>query len=166
MQRSTDRIESPKGKDRRQGDRRGEEREQHPRRKGRDRRVFHRAHKVLPVWYRHEGQYRKGCALDLSAGGAALITEVGFKPGETFEFTIQVEVDWEIKGVAEVLWDEAAPDGKTHMLGVKFRMDRKGDKTLLGPWVQRNRPRQPKPVPQAEPPAPKQPMTMPPPDVW
>lgn len=164
MQRSTDRIESPKGKDRRQSERRGDDGEQYPRRKGRDRRVFDRAHKVLPVWYRYEGQYRKGCALDLSAGGAALITEVNFKKGDTFEFTIQVEVDWEIKGVAEVLWNEPAPDGATFMLGVKFRMDRKGDKTLLGPWVQRNLPRPDKP----EPPAPKEkrPMIMPPPDVY
>ena len=164
MRRSTDRIVSPKGKDRRTAERRQDGRGDSPRRAGRDRRVFNRANRVLPVWYRYEGQFRKGCALDLSAGGAALITEVDFKPGDTFEFTIQVEVDWEIKAVAEVLWSESAPDGLTHMLGVKFRPERKGDKNLLGPWVQRNMPRKPRPEEPA--PSPKRPVRVPPPDVW
>lgn len=163
MRRSTDRIVSPKGKERRTTERRKDERRDTPRRAGRERRVFHRAHRVLPVWYRHEGQFRKGCALDLSPGGAALITEVEFKPGDTFEFTIQVELDWEIRAEAEVLWVESAPDKVTHMVGVRFRPERKGDKTLLGPWVQRNIPRKKaeKPVP----PPPKR-IPVPPPDVW
>lgn len=163
MTRSTDRIVSPKGKDRRQSERRQDDRSQSPRRGGRDRRVFDRAHRVLPVWYRHEGNFRKGCALDLSAGGAALITEVRFEPGDRFDFTIQVEVDWEIKAEAEVLWVESAPDGVTHMMGVKFRPERKGDKTLLGPWVKRNVPRKASEKP--APPPPKR-VPGPPPDVW
>ncbi len=127
--RSTDRIQSPKGKERRSNN--GE-------RSGRDRRVFHRAHRVLPVWYRHEGKFRQGCALDLSKEGAALITEVEFNPGDQFEFTVQVEVDWEIRATATVLWRESAPDNVTHMIGVSFRTERPGDKSLLGPWIHRN----------------------------
>ncbi len=128
--RSTDRIESPKGKERRS--RNGE-------RGGRDRRVFQRANRVLPVWYRHEGRFRQGCALDLSSEGAALITEVEFNPGDQFEFTVQVEVDWEVRATATVLWRESAPDNMTHMIGVNFRTERPGDKSLLGPWIHSQR---------------------------
>lgn len=128
--RSTDRIESPKGKERRSSS--------NSERGGRDRRVFQRANRVLPVWYRHEGRYRQGCALDLSSEGAALITEVEFNPGDQFEFTVQVEVDWEVRATATVLWRESAPDNVTHMIGVNFRTERPGDKSLLGPWIHRN----------------------------
>ncbi|MEW6279393.1 MAG: PilZ domain-containing protein [Candidatus Eremiobacterota bacterium] len=124
IQRSADKIPSPRCRDRRGEGRRGSER-----------RVFQRAHRVLPVWYRHEGRFRRGCALDIAVEGACLITEVGFEPGDQFELSIQVETDWEVRSTATVLWKDSAPDGVTHMLGVKFRPLRAADRHLLGPWI-------------------------------
>jgi hypothetical protein len=117
-----------RSKDRRSGERR-------PDSPG-DRRVFTRAHKIVPLWYRHEGQERRGCALDLGTEGACLVTEVGFETDEEFEVTIQLEEDSEVRVLARVLWRDSAPDQRTHMLGVGFKV-KASDRNILGPWVQR-----------------------------
>ncbi len=102
-----------------------------------DRRVYARAHKIVPVWYRHEGKDRRGCALDLGTEGACLIAEVAFAASEEFELVLQLEEELEVRASARVLWSDPAPDQKTHMLGVSFKSFKSGDKAALGSWVQR-----------------------------
>lgn len=102
-----------------------------------ERRVFSRAHKIVPLWYRYEGQTRRGCALDLGTEGACLITEAAFEPEEEFEINIQLDEDCEVRALARVLWCDSAPDRKTYMLGVSLKL-KAGDRSVLGPWVQRH----------------------------
>ncbi len=102
-----------------------------------DRRVYARAHKIVPVWYRHEGKERRGCALDLGTEGGCLITEVAFEPEQEFELVLQLEEELEVRTTARVLWKDPAPDQRTHMLGVLFKAFKSGDKAVLGSWVQR-----------------------------
>lgn len=105
--------------------------------RSKDRRVFTRAHKIVPLWYRYDGQVRRGCALDLGTEGACLVTEVGFDPEEEIELTLQLEEESEVRALARVLWRDSAPDRKTHMVGVSLKL-KAGDRNLLGPWVQRH----------------------------
>lgn len=101
-----------------------------------DRRIFSRAHKIVPLWYRYEGQERRGCALDLGTEGACLITEVAFEPDREFEITFQLDEDVDVRALARVLWCDSAPDRKTSMLGVALKV-KPSDRNLLGPWVAR-----------------------------
>lgn len=103
-----------------------------------NRRVFPRAEGEYAAWYQLPGgSYEQCLALDIGIDGACLLVDREL-PGQTsFEVDFQLASDWLVRARAEVLWQRT--EGAQVLVGIRYRAKRSADRSLMGPWVHRQR---------------------------
>lgn len=76
-------------------------------------------------------------ALDIGIDGACLLVPKKLPPDEPFEVDFQLAKDWLVRASAQVLWQRSV--GELILAGIRYRPVRSADRSLIGPWVHRQR---------------------------
>ena len=101
-------------------------------------RIFPRAEGEFPAWYQLAGgAYQRSVALDIGATGACLLATEPLEVGTTLEIGMQLEPDWLVRADATVVWCEPRED--YFILGVRHKPLRSADRSLMGPWIHKQR---------------------------
>jgi hypothetical protein len=103
-----------------------------------NRRIFPRAEGEYAAWFQLPGQNFEQCvALDIGIDGACLRVSRALPDQEAFEVDFQLAPDWLVRASAQVLWQK--PEGDLILAGIRYRPSRSADRSLMGPWVHRQR---------------------------
>lgn len=91
------------------------------------------------AWFQAPGgQFEQCLALDIGLDGACLLLP-GRLPDhvEAFEVEFQLAPDWAVRAKATLLWQKA--DSDLILAGIRYKPVRSADRSLIGPWVHRQR---------------------------
>ncbi len=103
-----------------------------------NRRIFPRAEGEYLAWYHLPGSpYQQCLVLDIGVDGACLLVDRQLPAEQPFEVSFELSLDWTVKATAEVLWQRQQDD--LFLIGVRYRPHRSADRSLMGPWVHRQR---------------------------
>ena len=103
-----------------------------------NRRIFPRAEGEYLAWFQIPGQAFEQCvALDIGLDGACLLLPRPLQGEEPFEVEFQLAADWMVRAKATLLWQRNQSD--LVLAGIRYRPIRSADRSLIGPWVHRQR---------------------------
>lgn len=103
-----------------------------------DRRVAGRVEAILPGWWKlGEGKFQRCKTLDVSVEGALVVLDSVVPEGTQFALHLDVEADWSMPLLAEVLWQRPIFFGKQQLTSVKYRFKKPEDHSMFGLWIQR-----------------------------
>lgn len=104
-----------------------------------NRRIFPRAEGEYLAWFQIPGgQFEQCVALDIGLDGACLLLPFRLPDGEQpFEVEFQLASDWAVRAKATLLWQKA--DSDLVLAGIRYKPTRSADRSLIGPWVHRQR---------------------------
>jgi hypothetical protein len=108
-----------------------------------NRRIFPRAEGEYLAWFQAPGGGFEQCvALDIGLDGACLVLPQAMPESDpSFEVEFQLAPDWRVRAKATLLWQRAHCD--LVLAGIRYRPVRSADRSLIGPWVHRQRKVQP-----------------------
>ena len=103
-----------------------------------NRRIFPRAEGEYLAWFQVAGQAFEQCvALDIGLDGACLLLPHPLSGDEPFEVEFKLADDWMVRAKATLLWQRSQSD--LVLAGIRYRPIRSADRSLIGPWVHRQR---------------------------
>lgn len=101
-------------------------------------RIFPRADGEYVAWYQlAEAGFLRCVALDIGVDGARLRVAGPLSEGQPLEVSFELTSDWLVRTRAQIVWQRQESDG--YYVGIRFRPVRSADRTLLGPWVHRQK---------------------------